>query len=149
MDTPQFWGRALLSSGGLGIFGDFMFSDVNRFGGGLAQTIAGPRMGFLDKLRELTIGNIMQLATGEDTNFGRESVDFFGRYLPGVSTGYLRLAFERLVLDRLRLMADPKAKQRMRSLERRRKRIYDQEYWWRPGETSPRRGPNIQGVTGG
>ena len=149
MDTPEFWGVALLTGGGFGIFGDFLFSNVNRFGSGLPNTIAGPRIDFIDQLKNLTVGNVAQMIQGKDTNFGREAIDFFGRNVPGASTWYLRLAVDRLILDRLRMMVDPKAKQRMRSLERRRKRNYDQEYWWRPGETSPRRGPNIQGVTGG
>ena len=148
MDTPQFWGSAILTGGGFGIFGDFLFAGVNRFGKGLTETAAGPRTSFLNDLRNLTLGNVAQLISGEDTNFARETVDFFGRNLPGASTWYLRLAIERGIMDQLRLVTDPKAYKRFRQLERGRIRDYDQEYWWRPGQLLPDRAPNVLGVTG-
>lgn len=148
IDDVRFWGFALLTSGGLGIFGDLLFSNVNRVGGGLGETVSGPRIGFLNDLRKLTIGNLQELAQGKKTNFGKETIDFFGRNVPGASTFYLRLAIERLVIDQLRLMTDPEANTRFRRLERQRIREYNQEYWWRPGDTSPARAPNIVGVTG-
>jgi len=149
MDTPEFWGNAILTGGGLGIFGDFLFANVNRFGGGLAETTSGPRVSFLNSLRNLTIGNVYQFIQGEDTNIGRESIMFFGRNMPGASTWYLRLAIERTIMDQLLLATDPKAHRRFRTLERNRIRDYDQEYWWRPGQVTPDRPPNIMGVTGG
>jgi len=39
MVTPEFWGAALLQGGGLGILGDFLFNDVNRFGGGVSKPL--------------------------------------------------------------------------------------------------------------
>src|SRR5262249_55445818 len=35
----KFWGAAILQGGGLGIYGDFLFADVNRFGSGLGVTL--------------------------------------------------------------------------------------------------------------
>ena len=149
MDTVSFWSAAILTGGGLGILGDFMFAGVNRFGGGLVETASGPRVGFLNSLRNLTVGNVAQFMRDEETNIGKETIDFFGRNLPGASTWYLRLAIERAVLDQLRLMVDPDAYKRFRQLERGRQRDYNQDYWWRPGQTLPDRAPNILGVTGG
>ena len=37
MDDPEFWGAAFLQGGGLGIYGDFLFADLNRFDRGLAD----------------------------------------------------------------------------------------------------------------
>jgi hypothetical protein len=125
MTDERFWGAAMLSSGGLGIWGDFLFSGRNRFGGGLTETIAGPQIGFLNDL-----------------------ANFFGRYLPGNSLWYARLGFERSVLDRLREWTDPEAAQKFRRIERKRQREYGQEYFWRPGELTPERSPDIQAVTG-
>ncbi len=42
MDDAKLWGAALLQGGGLGIYGDFLFADINHYGGGLAATFAGP-----------------------------------------------------------------------------------------------------------
>lgn len=148
MDTKEFWGKAILQGGGLGIYGDFLFSNVNRFGGGLGETVAGARTGFVNDLRELTIGNVAQAIQGDDTKILSELVDFGGRYAPGASTWYLRLAIDRVVLDQLRLMTDPDAHRRFRRMERRLNRDYDQEYWWRPGSNQPDRSPDISNVMG-
>ena len=140
----KFWGAALLTSGGLGIIGDFLFSDLNRFGGGLAQTISGPRVGFLSDARELIFGNIAQaLDKNKDANFLRELINFGGRYFPGASTFYLRLPLQRLVLDHLQKMADPRAEQRAKSIERRMHRETGQSNWWSFGRTTPQRAPDL------
>lgn len=140
----EFWGAALLQGGGLGIYGDFLFSDVNRFGGGLARTVAGPIWDTADQLRKLTIGNAFEFAQGKDkTNSGRELVGFLRGHTPGGTTWYLQLAYERVVLDQLQHLTDPEARAAFRRRMDRRRRDFGQDYWWRPGETSPRRGPAL------
>jgi hypothetical protein len=148
MDTPEFWGAAMLQGGGLGIFGDFLFSNRNRFGGGLAETVGGPVVGAANDILNLTAGNIFQLVQGEDMNLGREMIDFASRYTPGSSMWYTRLAMERLVTDQVRMMLDPDAPARMRRLERRYMNERGQEYWWRPGQTSPDRAPDLEAALG-
>tara|TARA_B100000768_G_scaffold55347_1_gene53871 strand:- start:819 stop:1517 length:699 start_codon:yes stop_codon:yes gene_type:complete len=147
-ETMRFWGAAFLQGGGLGIYGDFLFADVNRFGGGLAQTIAGPTVGFVDDVRRLTVGNVMEAATGEDTKIGSELARFAQDYTPGSSIWYARLGIERLVWDRLQIMTDPKAKQKMRKRERKYKKDYGQKYWWAPGDAQPTRSPNLDNGLG-
>jgi hypothetical protein len=147
MDDPKFWGQALMASGGFGLYGDFLFSDVNRFGQGLGTAIAGPAVGFADDVRKLTIGNLLQLAQGEDTNAAAETVNFVKRYMPGGSLWYSRLGMERLVWDQLLEMTDPKIKSKRRRLEKRQKTQYGNSYWWRPGRMEPRRAPNFENIT--
>lgn len=143
MDDDAFWLAAFLQGGGLGIYGDFAFSDVNRFDRGLAETVAGPVVGFADDLRKLTVGNLVEAAQGEDTNAAREAIKFAGRYTPGSSLWYSRLALERMVLDQMQLYSDPKARSNMKRLESRFRREYGQKYWWRPGKTEPTRAPDL------
>lgn len=143
----KFWGQAVLAGGGLGLFGDFLFSDVNRFGSSLGESIAGPRVGFLDDIRKLTVGNAAEALKGKEKSVAAEAVEFMARYTPGVSTFYTRLVIERMILDRLRLWADPKAEERFRRMERNRQRDWDQEYWWRPGEVEgPSRAPDLEAI---
>ena len=146
MTDNAFWLAAFLQGGGMGIFGDFMFSDVNRFDRGLAETVAGPVVGFADDLRKLTIGNLVEAAQGEDTNAARELIRFAARYTPGSSLWYMRLGLERMVVDQLQLMADPQARSNMRRLESRYRREYGQRYWWKPGSTEPSRSPNYGNI---
>jgi hypothetical protein len=149
MDSPQFWGAAFMQGGGLGIFGDFLFWDVNRYGKGLPETVAGPVVGFMGDLNNLTTGNILQAVSGEDTNFSNELINFLGRYTPGSSLWYTRLALERNILDRLKLWADPMgSRQSFRRSQRTWKNEYGQKFWWRPGKMSPDRLPNIYNALG-
>lgn len=48
---PKTWLAAFTQGGGAGFYGDFILGDCNRFGGGFAESVAGP-----------TVGNIGDLA---------------------------------------------------------------------------------------
>ena len=146
MEDPEFWGAAFLQGGGLGIYGDFLFSDVNRFDRGLGETIAGPVVGFVGDLRNLTIGNISEAVRGEDTKAASEMINFAARYAPGASLWYMRLGLERMVFDQAKLWADPKASSKMRSNVRKYQREYGQDYWWSPGQTQPSRAPDLDNL---
>jgi len=139
----KFWGAAFLQGGGFGIFGDFLFQNASRYDGGLSETIAGPVVGLIDDFRKLTFGNMYQAATGKTTNFNSELIGFTARYTPGSSIWYARLAFERLVVDQAKLFVDPKAKTKMRRTESKYRKQMGQKYWWSPGKTSPKRGPDL------
>lgn len=147
MSTPNFWGAALLQGGGMGIYGDFLFGNVNRVGGGLAGTVAGPLWDRLSTVRDLTIGNVMELGE-EKTNFGRESVRFLRQNTPGGSLWYARLAYERIVLDQLQHMVDPEARAAFKRKQQYRKKNYGNEFWWQPGDAAPVRGPDPTSAVG-
>lgn len=140
---PNMWGAAILQAGGLGIYGDFLFSQVNRFGGGLAETAAGPLWQRVDDVRNLTIGNAIELAQGKKTNAGREVVRFLRGNTPGGTLWYLRLAYERVLLDQLQYMVDPDASRVFRRQVQNRLREYGNGYWWAPGTTAPQSVPNL------
>ncbi len=149
MHTPQFWGRAMFQGGGLGIFGDFLGSTTNRFGGGLAETIAGPAVGFATDVMRAIEGNVDAAVQGKKTHFGGDIVHLLRQYTPGGTIWYARAAFERLILDNLQRMVDPDAQDRFRREEQRLRSQYGQRFWWRPGHNTPDRAPDIGNVTGG
>jgi hypothetical protein len=149
MDDGEFWGAAMLQGGGFGIFGDFLFSDVNRFGGSAAVTLMGPVVQLGDDVRKLTVGNIMQLPGDDPTNAGREATNFVRRYLPGGSIWYARLALNRIVFDELQKELDPNYAASFRRMEARARNEFDQDFWWRPGETSPDRAPDFENALEG
>lgn len=144
MSEPSFWGAAMLQGGGLGIYGDFLFSNINRYGGGFSTTLAGPVVERANNLWNLTAGNAIQLANGEDTKFGRELNKFARSNTPGSSIWYIRLAWERIVFDQLQYLMDPEANKAFKRKQQFFKREFGQEYWWKPGEMAPARGPNIK-----
>jgi len=135
--AADFWGAAILQGGGLGIYGDFLFSDVNRYDRGIAETLAGPVVSAANDVRKLTVGNVLEATQGKETKAGKEAVQFARNYTPGGSLWYARLAYERILLDQLQKEVDPNYQERFRSMESRAWREMDQEYWWRPGEETP------------
>lgn len=148
MDNGSFWMAAMLQGGGLGIYGDFLFGDLNRFGGGFATALAGPLVGKANDFWNLTAGNVAQLASGERTHFGRELVRFSKGLVPGGTIWYLRLAYERMLLDQLHYLVDPEAQDAFRRQQRNWARNTGQDFFWRPGEMAPARAPDLGAATG-
>lgn len=151
MTTPEFWGAAFLQGGGLGIYGDFLFADVNRYGGGFPSTLAGPTIEALWEAWTLTGGNAIELSQGKtwaETNAGRELVRFISGHTPGGTLWYARLAYERVLLDQLQWLVDPKANRSFKARQQWWRREQGQEFYWRPGETAPRRGPRLEAAIG-
>ncbi|HMR33963.1 MAG TPA: hypothetical protein PKA13_21520 [Geminicoccaceae bacterium] len=137
MQDPRFWLQSVLQGGGLGLFGDFVFQDYNRFGGGFAETLSGSVVGLGGTL----LRSGQKVATSRGDDLSPELLRLARQYTPGGTIWYARLAYERLVLDQLARMTDPKAMRRMATLERDRLRNYGQRYWWRPGRAEPDRAP--------
>lgn len=150
MDDAKFWVAAMAQGGGAGIFGDFLFSDANRFGRGPTMTLAGPVAELLDTTARFTVGNVQQAIAGKETNIGSEFVDLMRSYTPGGSLWYTRLAFERLLIDQLDSMADPgEARRGVQRLMRNRQKDFGQGFWWAPGEIAPDRAPDLSAAFGG
>lgn len=115
MTEPEFWLAAGAQSGGLGIFGDFMFADANRFGQGLVSSLAGPQLRMVEDLHKLTIGNIQQAAQGKDTHFAAEAMQATKNYaLPYVNAFYTRAALDHLIFFTAQEAANPGYLRRMK-----------------------------------
>jgi len=144
MDNARSWAAAYAQGGGLGILGDFLYADANRFDQGPIATLLGPSAGLVNDVWKLTTGNAQQALRGEETHFADETIRFLASNTPGSSLWYARLAYEREVADQLRLLADPAARGKMVERERRRYNDTAQGYWWRPGEAAPERAPDLK-----
>jgi hypothetical protein len=130
----KFIGAAMLQGGGMGIFGDFIFSDANRFGSGPLATAFGPTGQFVDRTWKFGAGNIQQAWKGEETHVLGEAIDFAERYTPDI---WQIQTLKNAMFDQLELMADPDAQRKYNRIMRNRMRDYDQGYWWEPGEPLP------------
>lgn len=129
--------------------GDFVFSDVNRFGGGITESLAGPIVGTVaPSAIRLTLGNMREFVVeGKPKNFGREALRFAQLMTPGRSLWYLSLAFERLVIDEIQQLVDPNYKRSFRAMEQRAKNEYGTRFFSPPGTGfPPPRGPRMENV---
>ena len=145
---PATWGAALLQGGGMGIYGDFLFANSNRQGGGLAQTIAGPMWDRAGAVKDLTWGNAVQMYEGKPTRFAAEAMKVVRQNTPGQNLWFLGLAYNRMFADQVQSMVDPDAHKAFRRLMQSRRKDYNQSYWWEPGQSSPNRTPNIGAIIG-
>lgn len=138
--------KGLTRGGGLGIFGDFIFADQNRFGGGIASTLLGPVFGSeIPRLTTLTVGNLQELIIeGRPQRMGREAVQFAEMMTPGRSLWYATLAMERLIFDEVQKMVDPDWAASFRAQEQRARREFGQSFYAPPGRGLPERGPNLE-----
>ena len=134
MDNKEFFMAAFQQGGGIGIFGDFLFSDVNRFGGGITQTAFGPTGELIDKGFKFTLGNAREALKGEETNILGEGAELLNRYTPDI---WQTQVFTNAIFDQLTLMADSGAERKFRKMVRRRQKDYGSGYWWKRGKPLP------------
>jgi hypothetical protein len=145
MDSKEFLMAAVLQGGGLGIFGDFASSTQNRFGGGLASTLAGPAAGFLNDTGGL-IGRGVAAVTGgqkEQDQFGRAATKYLNRYSGPTNLWYINQVLDRALWDNLQELTDGEAQKAFRREERRRVKDFGNPSYWPRGEPVPERLPNI------
>lgn len=160
MTKGDFWLKALLKGGGAGVWGDFLFSTTNQFGGGLASTLQGPALGL--------IGNVLGVATAEisdaydayekdgkegllnyDSKAPQRLVDLMHRYLPGSNLWYTQKLMNSMLWDHIENAADPKASQKRQRQMNKQKQDYGNDYYWKLGEPNPDREPDFSKAFGG
>lgn len=141
----DYWGKAILKSGGLGIYGDILFGPVSRSGMGLASTALGPVGQQIDKLRTRSFGDTLDWWEGKpkDGKLARDAIGTARELLPGSTLWYLRLVKERWGLNQLALQFDPRAQEVMRRHEQLQRRVDGNGFWWSAGQALPSRPPML------
>lgn len=120
---------ALAQGGAAGLYGDFLFGQVNRFGGGVLETIAGPTIGQAAQLVELGLKSrdaaLGKVVGDEDAKFpAAEALSIGVNATPFANLYYVRPALDYLFLNSLRDAISPGYLKRQ---EKRRTTDYGQE----------------------
>lgn len=143
----RFWVQALLKGGSMGIYGDFLNSQTTQHGTGKLGALLGPIAGLAEESINLTQGNLVQLAMGEDTKAGAEFVKLLKGITPGTSLWYAKGALDHMIFHQLQEFYSPGYLSTMQSRAR---REFGQTYWWQPGgDVSDAREPDWAKATGG
>lgn len=122
---------AMLQGGGLGIYSDFLFANVNRFGGGPLDTAAGPTVGDAADLIDI-YQKSRDYATGRtDSPPDVEAWNFLKGNTPFLNLFYTRAAVDYLFLYHVQEAMNPGS---LRRMERRLKKDNDQEFILPPSE---------------
>lgn len=101
------WGRALAQGGGLGIYGDFLLGQYNRFGGGLGETLGGPVVGKISGLLRLFS------AIRDGDNLGGATWGALRSNIPFANLFYTRMALDYLILYQIQEALSPGSLRRM------------------------------------
>jgi hypothetical protein len=142
-DKFKFWGAAFLQGGALGIYGDFLSSvNQSRYGTGPLEVMAGPTIGPL-----LSLGLVQPMNAaaktieGKETHLAAQTIAQLKGFVPGNNLWYTKAATEHLVWQRVMESLSPGYLSKIRE---RTMKEYGQDWWWRPGDTMPERGPNLE-----
>ncbi len=148
MSEPKFWLAAFMQGGGVGIFGDILYTGMggeDRAGMPNWMNLAGPVVGSVLQAADLTVGNIGEAIRGEKTHVGAEAVRFVKGHAPLVGLWYVKSAIDHAVLQDIQEYMSPGYLARMRSRAR---KDWGQDFWWRPGKKLPQRGPDLAPALG-
>lgn len=125
----KFWSAAMLQGGGVGIFGDLIFSDATRYGNTPVPTMLGPSASIVEDAYKLTVGNAQEALNPdvENTHFGSEAVDFINRHANPVNTFYTKLIIEQYINRNLKILLDEDYERNEARRIRKREKEYGQE----------------------
>jgi len=126
--TPETFIAAALQGGGLGIYGDFLFGEANRYGGGTLETIAGPGIGTASEVIDL-LQRTRGIIAGGDEDVGGDVIRLLKSNIPFANLFYTQQAMNYLVWYQLQETVNPGY---LRRMERRIERENNQTYWLPP-----------------
>lgn len=142
--SGKFWMAAFIQGGGMGIFGDLIWTGVGgNARGGQANWAGflGPTFGTVADFTNITLGNAARAAEGKEVDFGADAVRFARSNTPFINLWYARAALDQMVFHDLQEQLSPGYLRRQRQ---RFKKEFGQEFWWQPGgQFAPERAPDI------
>lgn len=125
VDETATWTAAMLQGGGIGIFGDFLFGEYNRFGRSFTQTLAGPTAGTLDDVARV------YASAKEGQDVSSSALNSALSNTPFANLFYLRTAANYLFLHQIQESMNPGY---LRRMERRARKENNQEYIFPPSQ---------------
>jgi len=150
MAEGRFWLQAFLRGGGGGMLADFVYSSTTRGGQGIYEYLAGPALGTIvastaDAVQTLANKDIW---TGDKKLTGKMFAQHLKAWTPGSSLWFSKLATDRLIFDNIQALIDPDYRQSFSRYEKRMKKDFGQQFWWRPGQSTPDRAPDLGRMAG-
>lgn len=107
VDSVRTWIASASQGGGMGIYGDFLFGEANRFGGSAVETLSGPTGGDIADIVEL----LQSARDGNDPS--AKALRLVVNNTPFMNLFYTRLAMDHLFLFELQEQLNPGYLRRM------------------------------------
>jgi hypothetical protein len=126
---PRIIGAAMAQGGGLGIYGDFLFGEYNRFGQSGLATLGGPAIGTAEDIGRLYSDTTDWIKGDRTTAPLAESMRLVKDNVPFANLFWARLALDQMIFNQLQEAMNPGY---LRRVERRVKEQNGQTYWLPP-----------------
>ena len=126
VDDPKTWVAAMVQGGGFGIFGDFMFGEVSRFGNKPLETLAGPTLGTAASVVDLW----SKVRSGDDA--AASALRLTQNNTPFLNLFYTRIAMDHLFLYSVQEAMNPGS---LRRTEERIQKDNGQQFLVRPSQS--------------
>lgn len=142
MDSLDFLFASLMQGGGMGIYGDFLFSDLSRFDQTPIDTLAGPTVGLLNDSYKLFKKNFdKEVLAGKDSSFAADAFKLLSKNTPAANLWYARALIRRGIFDTIGSKMDDGYMRKLQRQEREREKK-GQGTYWKSGDFLPSRTPN-------
>lgn len=144
MTDVDTWAKAAQAGGGLGFIGDLIFNSINMSNS--ARPYSNPTMNFLDRARQLVVGNLWDTAFADEPptsdDVAADSLRLVDASVPDL--WYISLLFNRSITDDWMQTVDPAGWERRQQYMR---DSHEEGSWWAPGE--PLQMPDFSTAIGG
>lgn len=140
MDSGDFWMRAVLKGGGLGIYGDFLLADQTQYGSSFAGVAGGVVLGDIEQ--GYRIAGMLKKALGDDDyssqELGEDAGAAFARlvksHTPFANLWYTKAVTDHLIFNQIQEFLSPGYLERSKA---RAQNQFGTEYWWSPEDVLP------------
>ncbi|MQY48186.1 hypothetical protein GAO09_19305 [Rhizobiales bacterium RZME27] len=104
---PKVMTAALTQGGALGIYGDFLFGEANRFGSGALETFSGPFIGTVSDIINVPLKARTAIEKGESPKMAGDLLNLALNNTPFINLAYTRPALDVLFLNSMKDWASP------------------------------------------
>lgn len=140
--TLKFYTKSILQGGSFGIAADALQAATETDRGRVAEQLLGP---VASMALDVTTGLAGAGSALTDQNYdkiGKDVIRKLNSQTPG-KTWYTKLAIERIFYDQMEQLVRPNAYKDWRRYQRSLKKSTGQEFWWKQGEITPDKLPEV------
>lgn len=140
MADPRFWMGATLRGGGLGFYGDFLYSELNGYDTSFVEGLGGPLVSSASQAYKLSLGALLKYGEGQRTDEGGNLIRAARDNVPFLNMWYTKAAADHLLWNSLMEASSPGYLDRMQQRQYADKRT---TYYWKPEDKLPGAAPNF------
>lgn len=137
---PQFWAESTLRGGGLGFYGDFLYSEATSHDTTLVPALMGPLYTDLETGWHLTGAAAIKASRGERTDEGANLIRFVRGDVPFLNMWYTQAAMDHILWNEMQEATSPGY---LRRMEAKAAATRGTSWYWNPHDRAPKSAPDL------